>query len=483
MIKNQTFVKIFIGLRVVLDALLVPLVVVGAYSLKFKVGTFLLLFFDSPMVKIYHHAQVEPYLQNAWILIVLWLVTFYYSGVYRQYRGIMPGVDEFIQVVKGVSLVTIELALVTFMFKIIPASRYVLIYTWLVGILMMSGSRFVLQWIERRMRKKGIGSNKSLVMGSDAFGQDIAEKMIVFPAMGYHYFGNIDEQAPEQLHFHLQSCYKRLGGWEEYPKVISENHITHVFVTDMYPKTFNVEKLIAYCTRHKIKLFMLSGDHSYLSHLGTLFEFDGLNFIQFFYQKPPVLSRIGKRLLDIGFSLLFLILLSPIFLLVSILIFLVSPGPVLYVQERLTKDDKPFGMIKFRTMHLNAESKSGPVMVNERGDSRYHYLGEFLRKNSIDEWPQLFNVLIGQMSIVGPRPERPFFVEEFEKTIPNFRLRHYVKGGITGWAQINGRSVLTRRPDHKLKYDLYYIKNWSILLDIKIIIKTFLIVLKREEAY
>jgi lipopolysaccharide/colanic/teichoic acid biosynthesis glycosyltransferase len=147
------------------------------------------------------------------------------------------------------------------------------------------------------------------------------------------------------------------------------------------------------------------------------------------------------------------------------------------------KDGKPFHMIKFRTMIPNAEKATGPVLVNEKGEDRYIKIGEFLRKSSLDELPQLYNVLIGDMSLVGPRPERQHFVDIYTKELPLYSLRHHVKGGITGLAQVNGRSVLTRRTDHKLKYDLYYIRNWSIMLDIKILFQTISVVLRAEEAY
>ncbi|NBV42192.1 sugar transferase, partial [bacterium] len=138
---------------------------------------------------------------------------------------------------------------------------------------------------------------------------------------------------------------------------------------------------------------------------------------------------------------------------------------------------------KFRTMVPDAEAKTGPVMVKEKNETRYIKGGQFLRRTSIDELPQLFNVLRGEMSLVGPRPERPFFVDQFTSEIPHFPLRHLVRGGITGWAQINGRSALTNRPEHKIKYDLYYIKNWSLTMDLMILLKTIRIVFAREEAY
>ena len=187
--------------------------------------------------------------------------------------------------------------------------------------------------------------------------------------------------------------------------------------------------------------------------------------------------------MDYGIALMVLILFSPVFFAIALLIKLVSPnGPILYRQERVGQHGKIFSMLKFRTMVPDAESQTGPVMVKKE-DTRYIPLGQFLRKTSMDELPQLINVLRGEMSVVGPRPERPFFVDAFAKDLPHFHLRHEMKGGMTGWAQINGRSVLTNRPEHKIRYDLYYIKNWSFILDIKIIIRTVSIVFQREEAY
>jgi exopolysaccharide biosynthesis polyprenyl glycosylphosphotransferase len=213
-------------------------------------------------------------------------------------------------------------------------------------------------------------------------------------------------------------------------------------------------------------------------------DFDGLPFEVHQPLSVNIYYKTIKLAFDFCFALTLLIFLSPLFLIIALLIKIASPnGPIFYVQERVGLNGKPFGMIKFRTMIPNAESKTGPVMVSTQTETRYIPCGNLLRKTSIDELPQLINILKGEMSLVGPRPERAFFVEKFKQNIPYFDLRHKVKGGITGWAQINGRSVLTNRPEHKIKYDLYYIKNWSFILDIKIIIKTIFIVLKREEAY
>jgi exopolysaccharide biosynthesis polyprenyl glycosylphosphotransferase len=187
-----------------------------------------------------------------------------------------------------------------------------------------------------------------------------------------------------------------------------------------------------------------------------------------------------KRAMDLVGSAIGLILLSPILLLMAILIKLESPGPVFFVQERMGLDAKPFPMIKFRSMRADAE-KSGPGWTVEN-DPRRTRLGTFIRRYSIDEFPQLINILIGDMSIVGPRPEQPAFVEQFRTMIPRYMERHREKAGLTGWAQVNGlrgdTSILERT-----KYDLWYIENWSVWLDIKIIIRTAARVFIDRNAY
>ena len=177
------------------------------------------------------------------------------------------------------------------------------------------------------------------------------------------------------------------------------------------------------------------------------------------------------------------VLLLPLFVVIGSWIKLVSPkGPIIFKQERVGRKGKNFIMYKFRTMSPEAEKESGPVWVKE-DDDRYILGGKFLRKFSLDELPQLVNIIKNDMSIVGPRPERPFFVSEISATLPDFKIRHDIKGGVTGWAQIHGRAYLTTRPEEKLRYDLFYIKNRNFILDLKIILKTILVVGKGEQAY
>ena len=192
-------------------------------------------------------------------------------------------------------------------------------------------------------------------------------------------------------------------------------------------------------------------------------------------------NRMIKRTFDIIVSLTAVLVLSPILVITVILVKLTSKGPVFYGQERVSRDNKKFIMLKFRTMKADAESQSGPVWASEN-DPRRTPIGAFLRKASIDELPQFLNVLKGDISIVGPRPERPHFVEKFKDEIPRYMERHKVKGGITGWAQANGLRGDTSI-EERIKYDLYYIENWTLWFDIKIIIKTALEIFHHKTAY
>ncbi len=178
-----------------------------------------------------------------------------------------------------------------------------------------------------------------------------------------------------------------------------------------------------------------------------------------------------KRILDVFTSAIALVALLPLLLAVSVGIKLSSPGPILYRQERMGLDGRTFWILKFRSMRIDAETKSGAVWAKANDDRRTAF-GTFLRRTSLDELPQLWNVLAGEMSLVGPRPERPIFVNQFRHEIPHYMLRHKVKAGLTGWAQVNGWRGNTSIKN-RIDCDLYYIKNWSIALDIKIVLMTF----------
>jgi len=482
--RSRKFGLYFVTLRILSDILIIPVVVVLAYGLKFKVGWVFQNVFSIQYGKIYQSAQVEPYLQVVGLIVLLWLIAFYFSGLYKSFTGVMPEVDEFVRVVKGSTIASIEVVIVTFIFRVLPESRYVIFYTWGFGILLIFSARMVIHRIEIMLLKKGVGSKATLVIGANAIGQDVAEKIFEFPSLGLRYIGTVDDGKPDVLHFHLRNRFNYLGTVDQIESLLISEKIKVLFITKLDLDYSFLQDLALFCDQRNIELMILSDFANIVPSALTVKDFDGLPFLSQISLPSFSLGQVGKRILDMIVSAIGLVMLLPLFLIVAFFIKIVSPnGPVFYRQERVGLDNKVFEMIKFRTMVQGAEATSGPVMVDESGEKRVIKGGQMIRRLSIDELPQLINVLKGQMSLIGPRPERPFFVDQFSKEIPFFNLRHQVKGGITGWAQINGRSVLTRRPDHKIKYDLYYIRNWSLVFDFKILLKTLFVVFKREEAY
>jgi exopolysaccharide biosynthesis polyprenyl glycosylphosphotransferase len=210
-------------------------------------------------------------------------------------------------------------------------------------------------------------------------------------------------------------------------------------------------------------------------------EIAGIPFISVRDRGLSGMDRILKRTFDIVVTVTLLVVLAPVLLLLALLVKLSSPGPVLFRQARLGRDNRAFEMLKFRTMRVDAESESGPVWTAEN-DPRRTAIGTFLRRFSLDELPQLFNVLAGDMSLVGPRPEREVFASEFHEKIPRYLERHRVRSGLTGWAQVHGLRGNTPIEVRTL-YDLYYVENWSIALDLRILLKTAIHVLRGENAY
>lgn len=467
--------------RLGLDLLFVPISFLVAYVLKFKIAQ-MAAYFGLSFGLVYEHAQIEPYLGGMWLILFVYILSFYFVGLYKPVSGLFPAIDEFFRVLKGVSLASMQLVVVSFFYQSFPGSRFVIVYAWVIGIALVFLGRGILILIEVALLRRGIGARRALVIGTGKFGQDIVEKIMMFPLLRLRYVGSLGDDVPDVLHFHLRRVFQFLGSPESFSEVCESEGVDVIFVSETAVSNAFMSRLVAYSESCGIELRVVS-DVANWAPLSQLSFWDGVPVFSTKWDWP-LMGLVFKQVFDMVGSFLLLVLLSPLLLGISVYIKLVSPrGPVFYLQERVGKGGRVFGMLKFRSMVPDAELGTGPVMVNENGDDRYIRGGAFLRKWSLDELPQLWNVFVGDMSLVGPRPERPHFVALFVKSVPYYDLRHRVKGGITGWAQINGRSVLTRRPEHKVKYDIYYIKHWSFLLDLKILLRTLVLVFRQEEAY
>jgi Undecaprenyl-phosphate glucose phosphotransferase len=262
-----------------------------------------------------------------------------------------------------------------------------------------------------------------------------------------------------------------LGHFPDIASIIEQVKADEILIALPWSQQDEVSRILELLKDETVDVRLVPDVHAYVTLGCEVEDFDGLPVVRI--NDSPLIGwyAAAKRLLDIVVSSVALLLLSPLLLTIAVVVKLTSgPGPVLYRQERMGLDGRTFQMLKFRSMRVDAEDKTGAVWARE-SDDRRTLLGTILRKTSLDELPQLWNVLCGEMSLVGPRPERPVFVHQFRKEIPHYMLRHKVKAGITGWAQVNGwrgNTSLSRR----IECDLYYIQNWSLALDLKILTLT-----------
>ncbi len=317
------------------------------------------------------------------------------------------------------------------------------------------------------VQERGLGRDRLLVVGTGPVAEMILQKIQGSPYLGYELGGVVNGNSMESLNVPL------LGGIDELPDLIQDHGVQEVIIALPGASHQELLRIISLCERGSsttaVKIYP-----DLFQIMATQVSIDDLGGLPLISVQDVALRGWNltlKRAMDLLGAVVGLILLSPILLFVAAMIRLDSRGPIFYVQERMGLDAKPFRVIKFRTMRQDAE-KDGPGWTTEN-DPRKTRVGELLRRSNLDEFPQLINVLIGEMSLVGPRPERPVYVQQFRQSIPRYMERHREKAGLTGWAQINGLRGDTSIWE-RTKYDLWYIENWSLWLDIKIMIRTVL---------
>jgi Undecaprenyl-phosphate glucose phosphotransferase len=355
-------------------------------------------------------------------------------------------------------------------------SRLALAMFLVLNALALAAARRVLWRMLKLLRGRGLNYGRALIVGSGRMGRLVAHVIGNNRWTGLEAVGFVD--GPGKLE---SPRLPRLGTIDELPQIIAQENIDHVFVALPLSRYGELPSVYAALAGLLVEV-QLVPDVPQLAgmRLRTL-EIDDVAFLSLRENPHHGWRRMAKRGMDLALGSAALVLLSPLMLLLAALVKLTSPGPVLYRQSRAGLAGRSFHMLKFRSMYVDAESRTGPVWA-ARGDDRCTPLGRFLRKWSLDELPQLFNVLAGDMSLVGPRPERGVFIDRFRQQLPNYTQRHQVKSGITGWAQVNGwrgNTSLRRR----LEYDLYYICNWSLWLDLKILAMTLWSGFRHKNAY
>lgn len=324
-----------------------------------------------------------------------------------------------------------------------------------------------LQWLAQA---RGIGDDRVLLIGAGEIGQMLLQKITMHPKLGYQVVGVVDAGKGERPLQELDAPL--LGSLVDVPALIDRYGVDEVIIGLPESSHQDLVNIISLCEREKVGIRVFPDVFQIMASEVTIGDLGGLPLLTIRDVALQGWKLAVKRGMDIVFSAVGLVILSPFMLLTALLIKLDSPGPVFYSQERMGLDARPFKIIKFRSMRHDAET-DGPGWTTP-DDPRKTKLGAFMRRFNIDELPQLVNVLVGDMSLVGPRPERPVYVEQFRQIIPRYMDRHREKAGLTGWAQVNGLRGDTSIVE-RTKYDLWYIENWSIGLDIMILIRTILL--------
>ncbi len=336
-----------------------------------------------------------------------------------------------------------------------------------VVIFMISFLRNQIYFYRKKRYARGLDLVNVLVVGAGEMGKSVAQKITQYKDLGFVCKGFLDDEKAVGERIDVDGGVEVLGRVDELSAILEKGDIGEVFVALDLKNYAKILETIKVANKYVVNIRLIPDVFQLLTLKANVQDLDGFPVISIDDVSLKGIQRVIKRIFDLAVSVVGLILLLPVILVVAALIKLTSRGPVFYKQERMGLDGQRFTMIKFRTMVCDAEKETGPVMCRA-GDPRITRFGRLLRRFSLDEIPQLINVFLGQMSLIGPRPERPAFVREFADKIPNYMLRHKFKSGITGWAQVHGLRQDTSI-EKRIEYDLYYMKNWSLALDLKIL--------------
>ncbi|MCI0531287.1 MAG: undecaprenyl-phosphate glucose phosphotransferase [candidate division Zixibacteria bacterium] len=434
--------------------------------------------FYSPLTAVFPVTKGFPpvslYIYSFAFVGLVFIATFALQGAYKSSRPRFFS-DQLFMIFKAVSTGLVLVMAFSFFYRSNTFSRLTLVLMWLCSLIVISLLRLILSRLESHLNKRGMGARRTVVVGLPETAAGLARQLFNQPQLGYQIVGTV---SPEEN----KSAEKNsLGNLSDLPEIISNHKIDLVLMSLPLQYHQKMLEMVIKCDELNVE-FQIAPDLLELMTLkARLVSINGTHFVSLGKTPLEGWNWVLKRTLDIIYSAIGLVILSPLLLLLAILVKLNSSGPILFRQERLGRDGRKFNLIKFRSMKIDAEDTSGPVRATPDDDRRTS-VGKFLRRTSLDELPQLWNVLKGDMSLVGPRPERAFFVDKFKGDIPRYFVRHRVKSGMTGWAQVNGLRGDTSI-EERTKYDLYYVENWSIGLDIKIILLTVRAMLKQENAY
>lgn len=350
----------------------------------------------------------------------------------------------------------------------------VLIFNTILSIFERAGVRFFL----RSMRSNGFNIKYVLIIGAGEVGEHLVDTIKSNSYLGYHVIGFLDDKKEGSV-----EGVKIIGTVDDLKNILNSDILVDRVIISIAPRHYKaLESIMSLCEKNGVRADIVPDYYRYLTSHPNIELLDNIPLISARYLPLDIFyNNLLKRFLDVVFVLFTSIIISPFLLLIAISVKITSPGPIIYKQERVGEDGKNFMIYKFRSMYSENEYIDDKHWT-KKDDPRITPIGKIIRKYSVDELPQFYNIFKGDMSLVGPRPERPYLVNKFKESVPKYMIKHHVKPGMTGWAQINGyrgnTSIVKR-----IEYDIYYVENWSIFLDFKIILKTIPTLLNDKNAY
>ena len=453
----------FNRLQVVMDAVVVIVSYAFAWWLKFSSG-----FVDKEIVVL----SFEFYMRALILIVPLYILLYYAFNLYTPKR-VQGRRLEFSNIVLAntvgllILMAGFFLAL-SYSEQLKNFSRSMFIYFFMINIILEEIERLMIRAFLRSIRKNGYNQKHILLVGYSKAAEQYIDRIKQNPQWGYNIRGILDDNIARGT---MYKGVKVIGSVGNLSYILPENKLDEIAITLGLEEYYKLEKIVAECEKSGVHTKFIPDYGNIIPTRPYTEDLLGLPVINIRYVPlSNTFNALIKRLTDIIGSIICIIIFSPIMLTSAVLVKMTSKGPLIFKQERVGLHNKPFQMYKFRTMYVQTEEEEKKGWT-QKNDPRVTSVGRFLRKTSLDEFPQLFNVLKGDMSLVGPRPERPQYVEKFREEIPRYMIKHQVRPGMTGWAQVNGyRGDTSIRK--RIEHDLYYIENWTLGLDIKILFLT-----------
>nr|WP_319374370.1 undecaprenyl-phosphate glucose phosphotransferase [uncultured Methanobacterium sp.] len=465
--ENQ---RIFNMALVVIDFSVITLALILAWYIRFETN---LLGFGRSVWGFDHYIMPIIFIIPAYIFI------YYIFGLYTPQRTKKTINSEALKIIEANIIGLLFLVTLLFIFGFTDYSRYMLAMFAIFSTIFSVTERFIIRTLLKLMRSKQYNIKYILMIGADELGIKFSGVINENEYLGYSIMGFLDDNLEKGERINGSTIIGVVGDLED---VISEKLVDRVIITLSHTQYHRLEWIVETCEKCGVRAEIVPDYYRYMPAKPHMDIIEGIPLIQIRHiPLDNTFNRYMKRSLDLILVVPAIVIFSPLIILVAILVKISSPGPVIFKQERVGLNRKSFYMYKFRSMKVPDEERED-FQWTTKDDPRKTRFGSFIRKTSIDELPQFFNILKGEMSLIGPRPERPYFVEKFKEEVPKYMIKHHIRPGMTGWAQVNGyrgnTSLLKR-----IKYDIYYVENWTLTLDVKIFFRTLINLFRDKNAY